>query len=291
MVLVYDDITANNLKLLDSSFETIPITNPSEILRKKNIFESITLVLYNSGKLVITGKNIDSKKEVFDALFGKSSQSKKSQEPSNFQTKDNSINSLNEFKVEIGSDEALKGDTFGGIVVCAVLLKPEDREILINLGVDDSKILTDDKIKSISKNLPSNLKYHCISLKPNEYNILTKNDKVTVLLNKLHKECAEKIREPNSIHIVDKYPGCKVGDIMEEKAESKYLSVALASIIARAKALEQIDELSKKAGFRIPLGSTHVLLALEEIKKRKLDFNDFTKLHFRNVESFTKKTF
>lgn len=184
----------------------------------------------------------------------------------------------------IGSDEALKGDTFGGLVVAAVKADDKIREQLKELGVADSKTLSDkevlylaDKIKKIA---PCEIK----SLLPEEYNT---HGKITLMLNQLHQEAAEFLKP--GVHVVDKYPGCTVGRIREEKAESKYLEVAAASILARASALQQLDYLSSLAGFAIPKGSTHVQLALLELKHRKFDFWKFVKIDFNNVKEFLTK--
>jgi ribonuclease HIII len=65
--------------------------------------------------------------------------------------------------------------------------------------------------------------------------------------------------------------------------------VAAASILARAYALNQLKELSKKAKFSIPKGSTHVKHALEKIKKFNLDPREYVKLNFSNVKKFFKE--
>jgi ribonuclease HIII len=102
----------------------------------------------------------------------------------------------------------------------------------------------------------------------------------------LHEECASYL-QPGK-HVVDKYPGCSAGDLQEEKAESKYVEVAAASVLARDAALKQISSLSAMAGFRIPLGSTHVQLALIELRHRGLSFSKFVKLDFNNVKEMLK---
>jgi ribonuclease HIII len=89
--------------------------------------------------------------------------------------------------------------------------------------------------------------------------------------------------------VVDKFPGCQVGEVQEEKAESKYLEVAAASILARDAALRQLNALSAQAGFHLPKGSTHVQLALVELKHRKLNFTQFVKINFWNVKDFLKE--
>jgi len=108
---------------------------------------------------------------------------------------------------------------------------------------------------------------------------------VTQIMDLLHKKCYTKLAR-TAVHIVDKYPGCSVGNIMETKAESKYYEVAAASIIARYFGLMQIRTLEMKAGFFIPFGSSNVESALLEIRKKSLDPSKLVKMKFRNVIRF-----
>ena len=182
----------------------------------------------------------------------------------------------------IGSDECLKGDTFGGIIVAALKASPKERELLLSLGVKDSKALTDTQILHLAPQLKEHFEHSIISLLPIEYN--QKEGNVTMLLNKLHTAAAAKLKPGH--HIVDEYPGCTVGDHHEQKAESKYPEVAAASILARAAALEQIDYLSILAGFTVPKGSTHVSEALKQLKIKRLPIPQFVKVDFKNVKEF-----
>lgn len=183
----------------------------------------------------------------------------------------------------IGSDETLKGDTFGGIVVAAVLI-PDDT--IDSLGIRDSKTISDMKIPILAQKIKDTYTYAVRSLFPVEYN----QYKQTELLNILHKQVADEIQtKPRQIHVVDQYPGCQVGDIIETKAESKYLCVAAASIIARDEGLKQIEKLTQQAGFIIPKGSTHVSEALQQLKDSGLNPHLFVKLHFKNVQKFFDK--
>ncbi len=190
-------------------------------------------------------------------------------------------------ELRIGSDESLKGDSFGGIVVAGVLATEAQRKELSRIGVMDSKKLSTQKITYLANCIMQIVPYAVQSIMPQEYN----NTSLTLLLNTLHKQVATELAQnvsPKPVHIVDLYPGCRVGDIMETKAESKYVEVAAASILARNAALQQMDELSHKAGFTLPLGSTHVTDALIELKKRKLNPAHFVKLHFKNVQAILK---
>ena len=244
--------------------------------------EGVTLVLYASGKLLLQGTAGDVKK-VAEKL-----------EKLGIGEREKVISFRKEDGWIIGSDEALKGDTFGGITVAAVKADEKMRQELVSLGVADSKTLSDEEIipmaEKIKKQFPCEIK----SIFPEEYNYFVKHhhkkedeaqrkeSRITALLNKLHKDCAQYL-VPGK-HVVDKYPGCTVGSVREEKAESKYVEVAAASILARAAALQQLNTLSKEAGFSVPKGSTHVKDALLELKESGLEFKKFVKVDFRNVK-------
>ncbi|MEK6845462.1 MAG: hypothetical protein AABY26_01780 [Nanoarchaeota archaeon] len=262
---VFTHVKKEELGKLKGYQKEPPKTSYEELRLKKS---NVTLVLYTSGKLLLQGKPEDVAKIKIEL------------ENAGISKKETAQNFLSESGDIIGSDESLKGDTFGGIVVAAVKADEKLREKLVELGVADSKTLNDKEIirmaEQIRKLVPNIVK----SLSPEEYNRYEGN--VTKLLNQLHKECADELKPGK--HIVDKYPGCSVGDVREEKAESKYVEVAAASILARDAALKQIQSLSKRAGFAIPLGSTHVKSALLELKKRKLAPQEFVKMNFKNVK-------
>ena len=236
---------------------------------RKGIKEKIMIVLYNSGTLLIQGAQVPVEK-LADHLRS-----------AGIGTEQKPIKFRKELGWVIGSDETLKGDTFGGLVVAAVKADEKIREELFNIGVADSKTLKDIEIPLLAAKIRKIAGCYVISYGPEEYN---REKGVTGLLNKLHKETAKYLS--GGTHVVDKYPGCNVGDIAETKAEHKYIEVAAASILARSAGLEQMDFLSRKAGFKIPLGSTHVAWGLEELKKRGLPFRDYVKLHFKNVQKF-----
>ena len=184
----------------------------------------------------------------------------------------------------IGSDESLKGDTFGGMVIAAVKGDDEIREKLRDIGVGDSKKFADKEILRMAEEIKKVAHCFVMNMYPEDYN---KEESVTELLNKMHQGAAAELFP--GYHVVDKYPGCRVGDMAETKAESKWLEVAAASVLARAAAVGQLNTLSKRAGFTIPKGSTHVAWALQELVDRGLDPNEFVKVRFKNVKAFLNK--
>ncbi len=231
---------------------------------------TVTAILYTSGKLLLQGPAHDVedvRKMVHKARIGE-------EEKQEVFRKEQGI--------FIGSDESLKGDTFGGITVAAVKADTFIREKLIALGVADCKLLNDKEIIPLARKIREIAGCNVKSIPPEEYNRF--KGSMTEHLNTLHRECAEFLLPGK--HVVDKYPGCTVGDVMVEKAESKYVEVAAASILAREAALQQLDYLSMKAGFDIPKGSTHVQTALLELRERKLEFREFVKMNFGNVALF-----
>ena len=266
---VFANVKKEDVEKLKGYTKLEPKTIYEELRLEKN---GATLILYTSKKLLVQGNK--------DALDKISKQLAK--------VGIGDYVPVKKFKKEtgtiIGSDETLKGDTFGGLVVAAVKADKKIRDKLAELGVVDSKVLDDKEIGVIADKIKKIVTCKIVSLLPEEYNALNKEHNVTEILNKLHHDCATSL-DPGK-HVVDLYPGCKVGDVQEEKAESKYVEVAAASILAREAALKQFNFLSVRAGFAIPKGSTHVKLALMELKERGLDFNNFVKVKFANVADF-----
>ncbi|MEM4397360.1 MAG: hypothetical protein QW757_01895 [Candidatus Woesearchaeota archaeon] len=270
MVLI-EHVSEKDLeKLKNYGYEKREPKNSKEIVRYR---KNATLILYKNGNLQIQGRKnrIIEAEELVRKLLEKTEKKLSG--------------------VFIGSDESLKGDTFGGIVVAGFKADDEIRQKLKEIGVTDSKRLMNPDITRIAQTLmekyPNN--YHVESIFPKEYNKLNLRYNVTEILDLLHEKCYKNLAKGEGIpHIVDLYPNCKIGDIKEKEAESKYLEVAAASILARYHALLQIRELEKKAGFFIPLGSSNVENGLLEIKKKSLKFEDFVKLKFSNVVEFLK---
>ncbi|MBC8495616.1 hypothetical protein H8D36_05665 [archaeon] len=253
-------------KLEKKGFYFVEPTSKYEIARMKG---PCTIILYTTSKL-----NIQGKEEAVNIV--KKELGMKVEEKQTLLS-----------EVIVGSDETMKGDTFGGLVVAGFRANNEERAKLQDLNVQDSKNLDDGQILFIARNLrkefPKN--YFITELFPDEYNERIKIENSTVILNDLHRQVYEALKTKETIHVVDKYPGCKVGDVMEEKAESKYLEVAAASIIAREVAIKQFNELSARAGFIVPKGSTHVSFGLKKLKEKRLKPEEFVKMNFSNVKN------
>ncbi|MAG60394.1 hypothetical protein CL619_01275 [archaeon] len=248
-------------------------TNPKtihEITRfNKGVKKKVIGILYESGKFFIQG---DADWVEKTAHYLRSKKIGSEVKPIKFRE---------ELGRVIGSDESLKGDTFGGIVIAAVKGDDEIREKLLAIGVADSKKFADKEILRMAEEIKKVAHCFVINIYPEDYN---QENSVTEILNRLHKQAALELYP--GYHVVDKYPGCRVGDFAETKAESKWVEVAAASVLARAVAVKQLNSLSGKAGFTLPKGSTHVAWALQELKERGLEPEEFVKLHFKNVKDY-----
>lgn len=206
----------------------------------------------------------------------------------------------------IGSDEVGTGDYFGPIVVTATYVDKEKIPFINDLGVKDSKKLTDDKIKKIAPTLLKEIPYVTFTLNNEDYNKYQSmgynmNKIKAILHNKVlyaitHKE--EKY--PYEKIVVDQfvYPRKYFEHILEAtekvtditfttKAESKCASVAAASIISRYIFLMKMEEMSKELGLEIPKGANDIVdeTGKEIAKKFGINkLNAIAKLNFKNTE-------
>lgn len=265
-MVVFENVSKEEVAKLKGFVMEAPKGMYEDLRFSKN---GVAVVLYTSGKLFLQGK-----KEKVDKVADQIRRLHIGDEvrPTAFRREGGWI---------IGSDETLKGDTFGGLVVAAVKADKIIREKLIDLGVADSKKLSDKEVQLMADKIKRIAQSEIRSIFPEEYN---KSGKVTIMLNKLHEEVARELLPGK--HVVDKYPGCNVGDIMETKAESKYVEVAAASVLARSVGLKQLEFLSNEVGFPLPKGSTHVKEALQRLREKGLDFKKLVKVDFNNVKEF-----
>lgn len=175
----------------------------------------------------------------------------------------------------VGTDEVGNGSYFGGIAVVASLVKPDQHAFLKELGVNDSKRLTDVHIRQIAPLLEEHIAHKALLLSPQKYNQVVGTGKpynaVSVKVA-LHNQAIYLLMQRGlraNKFVVDaftspanyaKYLNAEKNRapykvILEEKAEGKYLAVAVSSIIARKLFLDNLDQLSQDIGFQLPSGA------------------------------------
>ena len=204
----------------------------------------------------------------------------------------------------IGSDEVGTGDFFGPIVVSATYVSREDISFLIDLGVRDSKKITDEKIKKIAPAIIKRIPYTTYILTNTSYN---QNWNENLNMNKikaiLHNKVLVNMKNKNYPYqkiVVDQFVYTakyfehikeatdKVTDItFTTKAEDKCLSVAAASIISRYIFLGEMDKVSKSLGMVLPKGAGPSVdeAGIEIAKKYGFDkLYEIAKMNFKNKD-------
>lgn len=200
----------------------------------------------------------------------------------------------------IGSDESGKGDFFGPLIVCAFAFDIKIKDELLKLNVKDSKELEDDEILNIYKEITNKFpaRYEVVEIHPPKYNQLyEKMNNLNDILIWAHLKAIKNLSERFNyrIFIIDKFaPEHRFNGnflknhklLLEEKAE-KFVGVAAASIIARARLLNWFEKKNKELGFSLPLGgSKDVTKFAQKIKTMKDEkfLKDLIKLHFKNFK-------
>ena len=210
----------------------------------------------------------------------------------------------------IGTDEVGNGSYFGGLAVVASFVTPDQHAFLRKLGVGDSKTLTDQKIRQIAPILKDKIQHQALLLSPSKYNevIGDRYNAVSVKVA-LHNQAIylllQKGIQPEKI-VIDAFTSAKNYDkylaqeanrfsnpiSLEEKAEGKYLAVAVSSIIARDLFLENLENLGRELGYQLPSGAG---TASDKVASQILQaygmqgLNFCAKLHFKNTEKAKKR--
>ena len=210
----------------------------------------------------------------------------------------------------IGTDEVGNGSYFGGLAVVASFVTPDQHDFLRKLGVGDSKTLTDQKIRQIAPILKEKIQHQALLLSPSKYNEII-GDRYNAVSVKvaLHNQAIylllQKGIQPEKI-VIDAFTSAKNYDkylaqeanrfsnpiSLEEKAEGKYLAVAVSSIIARDLFLENLENLGRELGYQLPsgAGTASDKVASQILQAYGMQGLSFcAKLHFKNTEKAKKR--
>ncbi len=139
------------------------------------------VTLYESGKAVFQGISADISAQMWIERERHLNPLKKVETTNSEQKEkkekiENKIDSKIYYANTIGSDEVGTGDYFGPIVVTSAYVRKEDISFLEELGVKDSKKLTDEKILSIVPKIIEKIKYNSIIFSNKEYNLKYSTD-------------------------------------------------------------------------------------------------------------------
>jgi len=201
----------------------------------------------------------------------------------------------------LGIDEAGKGDFFGPLAVAGVRVAGgEVAEDLREIGVRDSKTVGVLGARPMAERIlqavgPGNVRV--VVLGPEEYEARRRAaGNVNDLLGEVDAGIIHELKDDVELIVVDQYaksarsrlassvpPGVRLD--VRPRAEDD-AAVAAASILARARQLDEMDRLSESVGFRLPLGATHVLDAGRRVvrERGRQELDRVAKTHFATTK-------
>lgn len=267
----------------------------------------VTITGYTSGKVLFQGNNAESEAAKWSEIGAAS--------PTKSKSKDNTSELPDGFAnwTIIGNDEVGNGSYFGALTVVSCYL-PKDKQALIKeLGVRDSKELSDPQIRELAWQIKETIPYHLTVCNPIDYNrgvgklnangikVSLHNFTIQQLIKKLSQE---QLNDLEGVLIDQFTPEANYRKYLKnenepyseklyfvKKGESHHLAVACASIIARDAFLESLETLGKPYGVTLPSGAGVNIdqFAARLVKQAGVEVLDKTaKKHFKNTQKALK---
>ncbi len=201
----------------------------------------------------------------------------------------------------IGTDESGKGDYFSGLVVAGVMVDESTVSKLKELGVKDSKRLSDSRVEVLSDSIKEICPNSVVSIGPERYNELySRLRNLNRILGWAHARVIENLVTQTSCELViaDKFgnkryiekalmeKGKQIRLEQREKAESDP-AVAAASILARDGFLKELKKTGDKIGTVLPKGAgIEVEEKAQDLVKKHGEgiLGSIAKVHFKTTQ-------
>lgn len=266
----------------------------------------VVLTCYTSGKVVLQGADLDT----FVARFldGAPDASKsKTTKPAD--------TDLAFDKPTAGSDETGKGDYFGPLVVAACHASPDQLGLLEEIGVTDSKALSDSRARMLAGKVEAAFEHEVRVIEPRQYNELhAATPNINTLLADLHAEVHaalfSRVRGPAALGsledtvVIDRFArdalvagtlaarGVKPGRLVQVPRAERHPVVAAASILARAAFLDGLQRASDECGTDLHKGAgAPTDLAAQRVWEIGGDdlLRAVAKYHFKNTQKVRRR--
>lgn len=262
--------------------------------------EDTVITMYESGKVMFQGPSADVDAAMWGTVLSNTKEKKEEQKKLDEKYYNCSA---------VGSDEVGTGDYFGPIVVTATYVSRDNVKYLEDLGIRDSKKVTDEFILKVTPELIKKIPYRSIILTNKEYNEkystnLNMNKIKAVMHNKVLYQIMTELKPEVDYIIVDEFarearyydyikdvPNIQRGITFVQKAEDKNLAVGAASIISRYIFLKEFAKLQNEVGLPLPKGAgSEVDKVGEELvnKYGEEKLKDVAKYNFRNTQRILK---
>ncbi|MCA1715580.1 MAG: hypothetical protein LC781_01555 [Actinobacteria bacterium] len=198
----------------------------------------------------------------------------------------------------VGTDEAGKGDYFGPLVVAGVrVLGKEAARYLREIGARDSKTLSvlgaRDLARRILESMIGAENTRVVVLRPREYETRRRAaGDINKLLAEINVQIFGELGAGVELFVVDEFakaarsyiePRLSPGVRLEVRPRAEDdVAVAAASVLARARYLEEMEALSEEVRFELPRGATHVLGAARRVVEERGEegLAEVAKIHF-----------
>lgn len=256
--------------------------------------EDLNVCAYKSGKVVFSGADISWLEDEKPAASSSAATS-------------SPASSWKQAVPQAGSDEVGFGDFLGPVIVAAVLVPDEKtRQELLAMGVTDSKAMTDERIRQIAPRIEQLVPHTILVVDNPKYNRIY--DSETMNMNKIkatmHNQAylnlQAKAGSLPELKVIDQFCAPNTyyrylvgqkqverGITFQTKAESDFIAVAAASVLARARFLNVWKDL--EAFYDMSLHKGGGALATQSgkdfVKKYgKERLGEIAKLNFRNTQ-------
>ena len=252
----------------------------------------LVVSLYESGKVVIAGRDEQLEKEVrwFLSKLGATGEAM----PEGLASAAG--------KMRIGTDEAGKGDYFGPLVVAGALVDKGMEGRLVATKVRDSKRLSDKRILEIDKRIKRVLgegRWEVLRIDPERYNRLySEVGNQNRILAWAHARVIENLLRHNTgcaLAVVDEFSAASLANALMREGKAirivqsvrgeRDIAVAAASILARAEFIRRLEGIGNEFGIALPKGAWAVEDVARGIVERggKEMLSKAAKLHFRTT--------
>lgn len=290
MYVVTLDLKLAEQLLRDLTSKGFEITIPPHT-RFSGKKKGISCTLYNSGKLVVQGKEIQEFIEFY-------------LEPELLQTfsfaqKKPDLNI--DATPRIGIDESGKGDFFGPLCIAGVFAQADEVAELIRIGVQDSKTLSDETVIKLAHKIREKFAHYIVRINPERYNdlyeqfrnlnrMLAWGHATTIEQLVIKTQCTNVVIDQFAAeHVVEMALGRKKLSVQlkqRHRGEEDPV-VAAASILARDAFLSGLRTLGQQAEMTLPKGASAAVIKAGKALVQKLGreaLHKFAKLHFRTTE-------
>ncbi len=252
--------------------------------------KGISCTLYESGKLIVQGKESQQFIEFF-------------LEPEVLETFNAGYQELLvDTTPRIGIDESGKGDFFGPLCIAGVFAQGDEVKELLSIGVRDSKTLNDDQILKLAPKIRQKFVHEVIRIGPLKYNELySKFTNLNTLLAWGHATAIENLFKRTGCHkaTIDQFASERVVilalakkritiDLHQKHRGEEDPVVAAASILAREAFLTGLEKLSQNYEIKLPKGASNLVIKAgkEFISKHgQHSLQSVAKLHFKTLDS------